>query len=107
MDGDGFIDIWDINKDTESPIVHKKAFESAAGNAAYRDYDDNKAICSLKWSLDGRKLAIGDSDGFLSIWNVDKELYNPKQSDFELMEQLCQNLRHLLCFILQIALPLT
>ena len=28
VDGDGFVDIWDINRDTESPIVHKKAFEN-------------------------------------------------------------------------------
>ena len=41
VDGDGFVDIWDINRDTESPIAHKKAFESAGGAGAYKDFDDS------------------------------------------------------------------
>jgi len=27
----------------------------------------------------------------VSIWNLDKDLYNPKQSDFDQIEQLIQN----------------
>lgn len=27
-DGDGFVDVWDINKDTESPVCHTNAFEN-------------------------------------------------------------------------------
>ena len=79
VDGDGYVDIWDINRDTESPIVHKKAFENqSSSNAAYRDYDENKALNVIKWSTDGRKIALGDSEGFVSIWNVDRDLCNPK-----------------------------
>lgn len=91
VDGDGFVDIWDINKDTESPIAHKKAFESAGGAGAYKDFDDSKALSCLKWSRDGRRIAIGDSDGFVSIWQTDKELYMPQQNDFDLIEELIKN----------------
>jgi WD40 repeat protein len=45
----------------------------------------------LKWSSDGRRIALGDSDGFVSIWNVDKDLFIPKQSDFDMIENLIQN----------------
>lgn len=92
VDGDGYVDIWDINRDKESPVAHKKAFENnLTANQAYKDSDDSRALSCLKWSRDGRKLALGDADGFVSIWNVDKSLSNPKQSDFEMMEQLIQN----------------
>ena len=92
VDGDGYLDIWDINKDTESAVAHKKAFEnSVSANQAYKDYDDNRPLSCLRWSMDGRKIAIGDADGFVSIWNVDKSLYNPKQSDFEQIERLLQD----------------
>ena len=91
VDGDGFIDIWDINKDTESPLVHKKAFENnQQSSSAYKEQDDQRALISLKWSRDGRRIAIGDSDGFVSVWQADKELYMPKQSDFDKIEDLLQ-----------------
>jgi dynein intermediate chain len=90
VDGDGIIDIWDINRDKEGPVAHKKAFESTSSNSVYKDQDENRPISCLKWSLDGRKIAIGDAEGFVSIWNVDKELYSPKLSDFEEIEALMQ-----------------
>jgi dynein intermediate chain, cytosolic len=67
-DGDGFIDIWDINKDKESPIVHTCAFEQQTGAHGYKEQDDGKALGAIKWSRDGRRIAVGDSEGFVSIW---------------------------------------
>jgi len=87
VDGDGYVDVWDINRDVETPLVHKKAFEAQGGSGqGYKDYDDGKELGCLKWSRDGRRLALGDSEGFVSIWQVDKELYMPKQSDFDQIE---------------------
>lgn len=77
VDGDGYVDIWDINKDTDSPIVHKKGFEQALVGP-HRDYDETKALSCLKWSRDGRRIAIGDSNGFVTIWQTDKELHMPQ-----------------------------
>jgi len=42
----------------------------------------------LKWSNDGRRIATGDADGFLSLFNVDKELANPRPEDFSKLERL-------------------
>lgn len=96
VDGDGYVDLWDINKDVEAPIARKKVNGSQnTGNnsaaAGYRDFDDSRALSCLKWSLDGRRIAIGDQDGFVSIWQVDKELYMPAQNDFDLIENLLKN----------------
>jgi dynein intermediate chain len=77
VDGDGYVDIWDINKDTESPIVHQKGFEQSSGGVN-RDFDETKALSCLKWSRDGRRIAIGDSNGFVTIWQTDKELHMPQ-----------------------------
>ena len=54
---------------------------------AYREFDE-KALSCLKWSRDGRRIAIGDSEGYVSIWSADKDLYMPKASDFDQIEQL-------------------
>jgi len=78
-DGDGFVDIWDINKDTESPQVRKKL----------RD----EAINTIRWSEDGKKIAVGDSDGYLSIWALDKDFYMPKSDDQTKMERLVASMQ--------------
>ena len=90
VDGDGYVDIWDIAKDTESPIARKKAFETT-NTGAYKDFDDTKALSCCKWSRYGRRLAIGNSDGYISIWQCEKELYMPKQSDFDFVEEMLKN----------------
>ena len=76
-DGDGFIDIWDINKDIEGPQVRKQV----------RD----QAINTLKWSQDGKRMAVGDASGYVSIWGVDKDFSAPKSEDFTKMERLAVN----------------
>ena len=72
-DGEGYIDIWDINRDTEAPIARKKT--------------GSRALNSLKWSLDGRKIAVGDSEGYVSLWQVDKEFSMPKNEDFHKLDR--------------------
>lgn len=66
------------------PMIHKKVFD----NSNNRDLDDKdrkmkKELTALKWSRDGRRIAISDSEGFVSIWQADKDLYMPKQADFD------------------------
>lgn len=73
-DGDGYIDIWDINRDTEAPVARKKT--------------GDKALNNLKWSLDGRKIATGNAEGFVSLWSVDKELALQKNEDFNKLEKM-------------------
>jgi dynein intermediate chain len=75
-DGDGYIDIWDINKDIEAPIARKQT--------------GKRALNTLRWSLDGRKIAVGDSEGFVSLWSVDKEISMQKNEDFIKLERLMQ-----------------
>lgn len=45
----------------------------------------------LKWSLDGRRLAVGDQDGYVSMWLTEKDLHTPTMEDFDLIENLMKN----------------
>lgn len=60
-DAEGYVDIWDLNSDTECPIVH------------YRR--DCRTINKVSWSVDGKRLATGQSGGVISVYNVDKEVF--------------------------------
>jgi len=75
-DGDGFIDLWDVNRDAEAPVARKKT--------------GTRALNCLRWSADGRKIATGDSEGFVSLWSVDKELAMQRGEDFVKLERLIQ-----------------
>ncbi len=77
-DGDGYIELWDLNKDTEAPIAHKQTSKRTALNC-------------LRWNNDGRKIAVGDSDGFVNLWSVDKEISQPKSEDFMRFDDLIQS----------------
>lgn len=77
-DGDGFIEVWDLNKDTEAPIAYKQTQKRTALNC-------------LRWSGDGRKIAVGDSDGYVNLWSLDKEVAIPRTEDFIRFEELIQS----------------
>lgn len=49
MDGEGYVDLWDICSDLEAPIVRYKS--------------GNNSINKSVWSKDGTRMAIGDSYG--------------------------------------------
>jgi dynein intermediate chain len=63
VDGLGKLDFWDLNKDVEVPVFR---------------YDVGKySLNKLAWSQDGKRLATGDINGKVSVFNVDKEVkYN-------------------------------
>ena len=58
-DAEGFVDIWNINQNTEVPIVRKPVTER------------NSPLNCLRWSQDGRRIAVGDSQGYVTILACD------------------------------------
>ena len=47
-----------------------------------------KPLNCLRWSKDGRRIAVGDSFGYVSILAVDQELSTPRPEDFDLIQDL-------------------
>ena len=62
-DAEGYVDIWNINANTEVPIVRKAITER------------NSPLNCLRWSKDGRRIAVGDSQGYVTILSCDQEIY--------------------------------
>ncbi|CEM37960.1 unnamed protein product [Vitrella brassicaformis CCMP3155] len=79
VDGEGNLDVWDLNKDLESPHVRVNSGESAMNH--------------LCWSPDGRRLVSGTSEGIIAVWNVDKELTTPKPEDWARLEEQIMDLK--------------
>ena len=52
-DAEGFVDVWDINRDKEMPVERKQI--------------SAKPINCLRWSKDGRRIAVGDAQGFVTM----------------------------------------
>ena len=42
-----------------------------------------RPLNALRWSRDGRRIAIGDAMGQVSILSVDKEMSTAKSEDFD------------------------
>jgi dynein intermediate chain len=60
VDGTGKLDFWDLNKDIEVPLFR---------------YDVGKnALNKISYSQDGKRMAVGDISGKISVLNLEKEV---------------------------------
>mmetsp|Transcript_39312 Transcript_39312/g.108434 ORF Transcript_39312/g.108434 Transcript_39312/m.108434 type:complete len:649 (-) Transcript_39312:234-2180(-) len=80
VDGEGHVDLWDLNRSIETVSVrcehpHRKL-----------------ALNHCHWSIDGKKLVTGDSEGMLSVYSVDKSVSQPKNECFTLFEERVRQL---------------
>ena len=73
-DGNGYLDIMDLNKDIESPRVHCKLGDNAI----------NK-IC---WTEDGKRITVGDNNGKIQVFGLDKQLYISNSEDVKKFEKV-------------------
>ena len=60
IDGTGKLDFWELNKDTEFPL--------------YRHDVGKDALNKLSWSGDGKKLCVGDINGKVMVYSLDKDV---------------------------------
>lgn len=63
VDGTGRLLIWNLNQDSELPFFEKQVV--------------NHSLSKLRWSPDGRRIAVGDSLGHTYIYEIDKEIAVP------------------------------
>lgn len=65
----GRFDIWNLNHDSELPLLSTTL-------------DGNVALNKCLWSQNGQQIILGDDQGKLRLYNVNEFLTNPKQDDF-------------------------
>ncbi|KAL3320689.1 Cytoplasmic dynein 1 intermediate chain 2 [Cichlidogyrus casuarinus] len=86
-DGNGRMNIWDLNRDFEAPVAKKRigmhgdedAFQ--AGRQQVSIMQENRreqvALSKLRWDNNGRMLAVGDVAGRVHIYSVGEDLAKP------------------------------
>jgi len=73
-DGDGYLDIMDLNKDIEVPRVHCKI--------------GNEALNKICWTEDGKRITVGDSAGKIQLFALDKRVYSSNGENSKRFERL-------------------
>ncbi|KAG0030526.1 hypothetical protein BGZ81_002540 [Podila clonocystis] len=73
VEGSGKFDVWNLNLDTEVPVM------SAVVGAG-------KALNKLSWSKDGRHAAIGSSDGHVYVYDIG-DMATPKPEDWSILQR--------------------
>mmetsp|Transcript_71559 Transcript_71559/g.226099 ORF Transcript_71559/g.226099 Transcript_71559/m.226099 type:complete len:667 (-) Transcript_71559:87-2087(-) len=82
VDGEGHVDLWNLNANLESSVVRCE-------NPNQRKL----ALNHCHWSIDGRKLATGDSEGTLSVYAVDRSVAQPRNEDFSVFQDRIRQLQ--------------
>jgi dynein intermediate chain len=77
VDGEGHVDLWNLNKDLEGPICRCDSAKRLALNKCH-------------WSPDGKQLVTGDSWGTLGIYMADRSITEPRKDAFQQFEEKVQ-----------------
>ncbi|KAI5121496.1 hypothetical protein M0805_006533 [Coniferiporia weirii] len=81
VDGSGRFDLWNLNTDTEVPVVSTQV-------------DANRAINKLKWDCkDGRRAALGGSDGKLYIYDIG-DMAIPRETEWTDLQRTLAGLQN-------------
>jgi len=71
VDGTGTLDLWNLNEETEIPVIKTKVAD--------------RALNKVQWNSDGKKLLTGDSTGTLYIYDT-SEVCVPKLDEWQRLE---------------------
>jgi len=84
VDGEGHVDLWNLNRDLESPVVRCE-----------NPNQKRLALNRCYWSIDGRRLTTGDSEGTLSVYALDKNVAHPRNEDFQQFQERLRGMQPL------------
>nr|XP_015927022.1 cytoplasmic dynein 1 intermediate chain 2 isoform X1 [Parasteatoda tepidariorum] len=81
VDGMGRLDVWNLNNDTELPIVSTVV-------------DGNPALNRVVWTPSGHQLAVGDDFGKVYVYDVGENLASPKNDEWSRFVNTLQELEN-------------
>ncbi|KAG9300617.1 hypothetical protein G9A89_005217 [Geosiphon pyriformis] len=73
VDGTGRFSIWNLNADTEVPVVNTQV-------------DTGRALNKINWDKDGRRVAIGASDGRVHVYDIG-EMSHPRPDEANILQK--------------------
>ncbi|CAG8557302.1 14171_t:CDS:10 [Ambispora leptoticha] len=77
VDGTGKFALWNLNSDTEIPIVSTQVGGNSGG----------RALNKINWDKDGRRVAIGASDGRVHVYDIG-ELSHPRPDESATLQKV-------------------
>ena len=80
VDGEGKLDLWNLNHDTEVPTA-SVTVETAS------------ALNRVKWASSGHQLAVGDDDGYIYIYDIGEQLANPRPDEYNRFVNTLQDIQ--------------
>ncbi len=78
-DGGGNVDFYNFNKDLEVPVYTMNIGKAVVNN--------------ISWSYNGKKIAIGDSDGKVKVFEVSKDIYRGTQEDSMKFDKIISSIK--------------
>jgi len=82
VDGEGHVDLWNLNQSIESPVMRCE-----------NPHQRKLALNHCHWSTDGQRLAAGDSEGTMSLYKVAPTVSQPRLEDFQQFNERVRGLQ--------------
>ncbi|KAI9227445.1 MAG: WD40-repeat-containing domain protein [Piptocephalis tieghemiana] len=76
VDGTGRLDLWNLNQDTEAPIVSTLVGEGKV-----------RALNKLSWDKEGRRVATGGLGSHVWVYDLGTELATPRAEEWSLLQK--------------------
>ncbi|GAA5895472.1 dynein intermediate chain [Sporobolomyces salmoneus] len=94
VDGAGKFDLWNLNLDTEVPIISTLVQQSpsttSAPNSSRRTNGGPAGLNKLAWDKkDGKRCAVASSDGRVYVYDISQDLITPREGEWEQMRRTC------------------
>ncbi|EGU11335.1 Cytoplasmic dynein intermediate chain [Rhodotorula toruloides ATCC 204091] len=91
VDGAGKFDLWNLNTDTEVPIISTAVGESSpAASRPLGGSSGRRGLNKLAWERkEGRRAAIGSSDGKVYVYELSQDLVTPREGEWDQMRKTC------------------
>eukprot|EP01068_Selenidium_serpulae_P010205 Selendium_serpulae@DN5406_c0_g1_i3.p1 len=80
VDGEGYLDLWDINRDVEIPLA--------------RVHQPDAALNRVAFSPDGKRVLAGDGNGKCSVWGLAPDLCTLRPDDWSNLEEKVEELKN-------------
>lgn len=89
VDGAGRLDLWNLNRNIETPSV------SCHVDSAGKSHGARTALNKLKWSRKGTEIAVGDDQGRISLFEVGESFVHSSDDELDAFSSVVNSMRQM------------